>query len=376
VALANLNQATQARFERVWKAKVGDATGEINPGGEVYILPDGAKLDDIRIWRNKKGSHFRGQFVNRAGDVIQVLDVKGKIYKVPLASLSAADRQWFDAAWKQEQGKKTRLKGLTKAGQVIVLKDDVLPKVAPMGFRRFAEDKVTRLNLPLVAQSEYHDEDFNNLSSSMVPFMLWWHNYKVVNTPANRDDNETRIKWLYKKLNRHELISRYGDCRGFENFFHKELKTSACFQILDLRNGKQVFEVHKTLDRFSPEFLSKYTQGANATILGLPVYKKGRKEWTAEVPLVECSAQGDVVFYMFGDVKLTGKLEKLPLDKKAAAKRGDKLARYEIKINNMEDTPDWFQDREYTFFLEGKEKAGLIVIVPNVAENQDKGEDK
>lgn len=326
------------------------------------VSAEDAELMDSRIWRGKNGKHFRGKFIGRDGDILRVQGSRGKIYRVPTTSLSDADRKWFQKAWVNQQQKENAIEGLAKAGEVEILKDLKLPAVAPIGYRRVPDEKITRRNLPLFDQSEYYDKNHTDFSSSMVPFILWWHNYRVVNVPSRRDDNERRIKWLYQNFNKCTIQSRYVDGRKLQKFFQKELKTTACFQVLDLRDGAAVYQAHKTLDRFSPEFLSKYTVGANATILCVPIYKGSRYQWTAELPLVECEESGEAVMYMYG-LKLRGKIEKLP-----PGKRNDRLPRYEVKITNMGDLPDWFQARDYSFRLEGKDGVGLVVVIPNVAE--------
>ncbi len=333
------------------------------------------KLTSMRVWHGANGKSFKGQFMDREGEVIHLVDVRGKVYKVPLSSLSENDRAWFNEAWANNQQKENKIEGLMKPGQVVFQEGHQLLPVAPIGFQRVKANKVTRLNIPQIDQSEYHNEDTNTLYASFVPFMLWWHNYKVVDVPIRRDDNEKRIIWLYKTLNKADLNTNYSDVRPFQKFFQKELKTDACFQILDLRMGARFRNIekdkNKIIDRFSPEFLSQYCQGANATILTLQVYKNGRHTWSPEVPLVECRPTGEVVFYMYGNVKLTGRLEKKPPTKKRQHVRASNQPRYQIVIDNMVDTPGWFRNNNYTFFLEGGQMNGLMVIIPNMAEKID-----
>lgn len=386
VNIANLSEANRTWFERAWKARAGEATGEIRPddGGVATRLPDGAKLRDVRVWRGESGNHFRGQFMSREGDIIELVDQKGKIYKLPLSSLSAADRMWFDEAWKKDQAKKNHIKALVQPGQAIFLKDGVLPGVAPIGFKRVPEDKVTRLNVPPLDQNEYRGaaKENNTLRTGLVPFIEWWHNYKVVKIPSRGDDSAKRIEWIFKSLNKYKLVAERFNPELFQGFCQKELKTTACFQVLDLRVRRQGYSSSKAKegklpdDRFSPEFLSKYARGANATILNVNVYANGRKQWTAKVPLVECRSSGKVVFYMYGNVKLMGKLVKKPDPKKPEDKKGTKQPRYEIVIDNIGDSPDWFQGRNYTFFLDDEDGVGLMVFVPNLLGEANDEDDK
>ena len=322
------------------------------------------KLRDSRVWHGKNGKHFRGQFVEREGDAIRIIDTRGKLYKVPLTALSEDDLNWFEKAWANSQQKENRIDALVKPGTVTLKEDLKFSKVAPIGYEVVAEEKLVRANLPVLTQSEYHDEDFNNMSSSLVPFFLWWHNYKVVSVESRRDDNERRIKWLYKELNDFSIGGRRIRAEELEKFCKQELKTKASFETIDLRHSSILDRQLKVVDRFSPQFLSQYTKGANATILSVRIYQKGNYQWTADVPLVDCTPDGKVTFYMYGDIKLTGKLEKLPFDEKVAKKLRSKLPRYEIKVDNMGEVEQWFQDREYTFFLEGGDYTGLVVIKP------------
>jgi len=336
------------------------------------VAEEAARLTDSRIWHGKNGKHFRGQFMGRDGDIIRVANTQGKIFKIPLTSLSADDQKWFSKVWAKKEKAENHIDVLVKPGVVSLLDDCKIPKVAPIGYRRTLDTQITRLNIPSIDQGEYHDKDFNNYASSLVPFFVWWNNYKVIDVPARRDDNEKRIEWLYTNLNELDFRRRSGfRVDELQKFCQQELKTKHSFQVIDLCDGRKVHHHLKELDRFSPKFLSQYTKGANATLLAMCVYKNGRYEWTAEVPLIECKPTGEVLFYMFGDIKMQGKLEKLPFDAKEAKKRGDRLARYEIKVANMGDAPDWFQAREYTFFLEGAKETGLVVIVPNTAEKLD-----
>ncbi|BDS06803.1 hypothetical protein NT6N_18430 [Oceaniferula spumae] len=330
---------------------------------------DEAKLTDSRVWHGKNGKHFRGKFLGRDGETLRIQDTRGKIYNVPITSLSDDDRDWFKKAWDVQQEKENEIDALAKGGEVLIPKDFVLPSVAPIGFKRVPDESVTRRNIPPIDQSEYYDKDHNNFASSFVPFMLWWHTSKIVDVPSRRDDNERRIEWLYKTLNKCRFGQRHAR-NSYQSFFQEELKTTACFEVLDLRDALTVHAAHKTLDRFNPEFLSQFTKGANATILSVSVYKGSRHEWTPDLPLVECTPGGGVIFYMYG-LKLSGKLEKLPAGKDRNAVQG-----YEIKILNMSDQPDWFQARDYSFKLEGKSGTGLVVVVPNVADTAPAETDK
>ena len=333
----------------------------------LLLMPSAAedKLRDSRVWHGKNGKHFRGQFVEREGDALRIMDTRGKLYKVPLTSLSEDDLKWFEKAWAEEQKKKTRIDALMKPGTVTVKKDLKFSEVPPIGYETVPEDKIVRANIPVLNQGEYHDEDFNNLPSSLVPFFLWWHSYKVVNVESRRDDNERRIKWLYKELNQKRLDYRNGfNVQGLQEFCREELKTKTCFEVVDLRNGAAVLKEFKVKDRFSPQFMSSYTKGANATVLAVNIYQKGHHQWTADVPLVECKPDGKVTFYMFGKIKLTGKLEKRPPDEKQSKRAGLVVPRYEIKIDNMGEVEEWFQNREYSFFLGGDRYTGLLVIKP------------
>jgi len=323
------------------------------------------KLRDSRVWHGKNGKHFRGQFLGREGDTLRIMSTQGKIYKVPMTSLSEDDLVWFKKAWSADQQKKTHIKALVKPGAVTLMKEWRFSKVAPIGYESIPDEKVVRANLPVLTPSEFRAEANNKTGSSLVPFFLWWHNYKVLNVPSRRDDHEKRVEWLFKTLNKKDFrYSRLFDVTDLNEFCREDLEAKACFEVVDLRDAQGVKSKLNVQDRLSPQFLSHYTQGANATILSVRIYKGGNYEWTAEVPLVECTPDGRVTFYMYGDIKLTGRLEKLPFDEKVAKKLGDRSPRYEIKVNNMSEAHDWFQDREYTFFLEGGQGVGLVVIKP------------
>ena len=312
---------------------------------------DEMRLGESRVWHGKNGKHFRGVFVLRDEDVLHINSSTGKFYKVPIVSLSTEDQKWFTQAWAQRQHTVNKVEGLAKSGEVRVIEEEVkMDSVAPIGFKDVPATMLNRLSVPVIDQKEYHDKNYGSLGSAMVPFLLWWHHGKVLEVPSRRDDQERRLKWLFKELNEVDLNVRSRG-RGLQKFFQEDLKCKPMFRMIQL----------ETCD---PESLAAQTKGANATVLRMASMKGRRNDGHWSVPVVSCDAQGNILFQMYG-LKVHGKMVLVPPDRKSRTPR-DRKPQYKITIANSDGHPDWFKDREYSFTA-----LSVMVLVPYLPDGED-----
>ncbi|NWK55350.1 hypothetical protein HW115_06990 [Verrucomicrobiaceae bacterium N1E253] len=307
-------------------------------------------LYDSRVWHGKNGKHFRGKFLQRDGEVLQVASTAGKVYNIPITSLSESDQKWFNGMWQKQQVAESQIEGAVKAGDVEVVNASAFAGLPPLGFKKVSGKMTDRKNIPVIDQSEYYDKDWSSYGSALVPFIMWWHASGVMEVPSRRDDNERRIKNLYKDLNKTE----WGDNRwsrqnaqDLQTYLKEELKAKVAFRLIQTPVK-------------SPEHIAKYTQHGSAVIMPLTASENGRGGYSWNVPVKHCDAQGNIEFSKYG-LKLEGKMTLLPPDPKAKG-NGKPVSQYRIEIKNPAEHPDWFKDREYVYTV--STLSSLVVLVP------------
>ena len=120
-----------------------------------------------------------------------------------VSSLSGDDRKWFDEVWVVRERKLNKVEGMPKSGDIQnIAKHEKMDSVVPIGFKEVPAAMANRLNIPPIDQGEVYDEDYGTTGSALTPFIYWWHHSKVLEVPSRRDDDERRIEWLFKNLNK------------------------------------------------------------------------------------------------------------------------------------------------------------------------------
>ncbi len=201
---------------------------------------------------------------------------------------------------------------------------ETAPIFKPVGFP-------DRMKIPSIDHREYGQKGADAFPASFTNFVLWWDQEGVL--PIKLEGRfERKVEWVQTWLGRYcgtrnTVGTRMDDAiQGFGKYFDENLAERAAFKR------------HVTYD-ISPESLSRYPIGWNATLLTLG-FRVNRDTYSQTVSLISASPDGAIVF-AFNGIIAQGRIVMLEKKDNSITRRfGIHGATQEINATTYEIKPD------------------------------------
>lgn len=270
-------------------------------GASIFVLPMMPfLLPSVSAQVGKEGDYFAWRTWVISGKQVQA-QLEGWVNDRASASLRAAGGVRIEVAWDDlgavDQHFVSKAMG---AADENMLKREPLPVSSPL---LKAEVFPDRTAIPAINHRDFGQKSGDSFIAAFTNFVLWWDRENFLPI-ARRGDFERKAEsvqtWLTRDSGtRNTVGTRSREARqGFGTYFDEHLADVATF------NSRVDYDL-------SPENLSRYTTGMNATLLTLG-FKKGRDIHRQTVSLATADAGGEIIIN-YGGIVAKGRM--VPLSK-------------------------------------------------------------
>ncbi|NWK55349.1 hypothetical protein HW115_06985 [Verrucomicrobiaceae bacterium N1E253] len=325
-----------------------------------------------RTWTGTNGKAIDAYFQAQRPGMIELGQVSGGYYCLPLQALSQTDQLWLrntmqsylvsqkqcrQAVFKRRyhaMGYEDIPKVLLKPGQIL----DLAGRSEVLVYARSVVEpgRMNRRNLVSFRPEKLQARYSACVVDAYASVIGWWHVANVVSLPDSFEYYEQKMEWVYNQLYK---TLRVGDNSGtgvsltpdsLQLFFQKALKTDAAF-------------TYDFYYDYRPERLARHVKGANAAVLHLTLYHGKEKQGGYAVVVKSLERDGRIEFNAWGR-SIQGKL--VPTMDQSHQLEGleQRLVNYELKVDDMGSLPESIRGQGVRLVLDAGEFDGLAVLVP------------